>query len=70
VDADPLAQAFVSLRAPFRILDLRDARARELYGRELVLLRPDMHVAWRGDRMPADPARLARMATGHRPVRP
>ncbi|HEX6320872.1 MAG TPA: FAD-dependent monooxygenase [Burkholderiales bacterium] len=70
VDADPLAQAFVSLRAPFRILDLRDARARELYGRELILLRPDMHVAWRGDRMPADPARLARLATGHRPVRP
>jgi hypothetical protein len=30
-----------------------------------MLLRPDMHIAWRGDAAPADAAKLARMATGH-----
>ncbi len=57
--------AFDSLRAPFRVLKLRDDRARELYGYDLILLRPDMHVAWRGNRPPGEPLALARMATGH-----
>jgi hypothetical protein len=57
--------AFDSLRAPFRVLKLRDDRARELYGYDLILLRPDMHVAWRGNRPPGEPEALARMATGH-----
>jgi hypothetical protein len=30
-----------------------------------MLLRPDMHIAWRGDAAPDDAAKLARMATGH-----
>jgi 2-polyprenyl-6-methoxyphenol hydroxylase-like FAD-dependent oxidoreductase len=64
-DAQGLAQAFQSLHAPFRILDLRDERARELYGRDLLLLRPDLHVAWRGNRMPDEPSQLAKMATGN-----
>ena len=63
-DASGLARAFASLHAPFRILDLRDERARELYGRDLILLRPDLHVAWRGNRPPQEPLQLARMATG------
>jgi 2-polyprenyl-6-methoxyphenol hydroxylase-like FAD-dependent oxidoreductase len=64
-DAGGLAGAFQSLHAPFRILDLRDERARELYGRDLILLRPDLHVAWRGNRMPDEPLQLAKMASGH-----
>lgn len=52
-------------RAPFRVLDLRDRRARDLYEADLILLRPDMHVAWRGNRAPEDPARVASVATGH-----
>ena len=34
-------------------IDNREAAA--LYGRALVLVRPDGHVAWRGDRAPDDP---------------
>jgi 2-polyprenyl-6-methoxyphenol hydroxylase-like FAD-dependent oxidoreductase len=63
-DAGGLAAAFAALRAPLRILDLRDDRARGLYGRDLILLRPDLHVAWRGNRMPEAPLELARLATG------
>jgi hypothetical protein len=30
-----------------------------------MLLRPDMHIVWRGDAPPQDPLKLARIATGH-----
>ena len=63
---DNLHQAFHSLRCPFQVLDLSDVpHAREVYERDYVLLRPDLHVAWRGNRVPADPATLAAVVTGH-----
>jgi hypothetical protein len=65
-DAAPLARAFAARGAPFTALDIADAAARDVYGRDLVLVRPDMHVVWRGNAAPDDPARLAAMATGHR----
>ena len=68
VSVDAITKAFASLGAPCRVLDLRDARARNLYAADLLLLRPDLHVAWRGNRPPADPAALARLATGHAPL--
>lgn len=52
-------------KAPFEVLDIPDAAARDLYGYDLILLRPDLHVAWRGNQPPADPARLVALATGH-----
>jgi 2-polyprenyl-6-methoxyphenol hydroxylase-like FAD-dependent oxidoreductase len=64
-DTAPLSRAFASLKAPFRVLDLRDERARGLYGFDLILLRPDMHVAWRGNRTADEPLELAALATGH-----
>jgi 2-polyprenyl-6-methoxyphenol hydroxylase-like FAD-dependent oxidoreductase len=67
-DTGGLEAAFASLRAPLRVLDLRDRRARALYEADLLLLRPDLHVAWRGNGPPADAASLARLATGHGPL--
>jgi 2-polyprenyl-6-methoxyphenol hydroxylase-like FAD-dependent oxidoreductase len=64
-DVAALAKAFAALGAPLQVLDNPDARPREVYGYDLLLLRPDLHVAWRGNRLPAEPARLAAMATGH-----
>jgi hypothetical protein len=54
-----------SMKAPFEVLDIPDAVARELYGADLILLRPDLHVAWRGNRPPASPEKLAALVTGH-----
>jgi hypothetical protein len=37
---------------------------RERYGSRLILVRPDQHVAWAGDVLPADPDALLRQVTG------
>ena len=63
-DAAALPQGFASYGAPFTVLDIDDARPRDVYGHDLLLLRPDLHVVWRGNSLP-DAARLAALATGH-----
>lgn len=63
-DAAPLQQGFAAHGAPFTVLDIADVRPRDIYGCDLLLLRPDLHVVWRGNRLPD--ARLAAIATGHR----
>jgi 2-polyprenyl-6-methoxyphenol hydroxylase-like FAD-dependent oxidoreductase len=63
-DAAPLAKAFASHAAPFTVLDVNEDRPRDIYGCDLLLLRPDLHVVWRGNRLD-DPVRLAAIATGH-----
>ena len=49
-----LREAAEARRVPLEIVDINHAPARELYVNALVLVRPDGHVAWRGDRLPAD----------------
>jgi hypothetical protein len=51
--------------APCAVLDVPQTVARDVYGFDLVLVRPDLHVVWRGNTAPADPAQLAAVATGH-----
>ena len=64
-DVSALERSFARYGAPFRMLDIPDAAPREVYGHDLILLRPDMHVAWRGNRLPDEPAKLAALVTGH-----
>ena len=64
-DTGALGRAFASYGAPFAVLDIADNRPREIYGYDLLLLRPDLHVVWRGNRLPDDPVKLAALATGH-----
>ena len=64
-DAAGLTRRMRSHRRAVQVLDVDDAHAREVYGCDLMLLRPDMHIAWRGNAPPEDAAKLARMATGH-----
>jgi len=37
------------------VLDEPSSEARDLYGRDLVLVRPDHHIAWRGNGLPDNP---------------
>ena len=48
-----------------RCSTLPKTHPRDVYGFDLLLLRPDLHVVWRGNRLPEDPAKLAALATGH-----
>ena len=64
-DASPLARSFATFGAPLQVLEIPDTAPRDIYGYDLLLLRPDMHVAWRGNAMHPDPEKLAAMATGH-----
>jgi 3-dehydroquinate dehydratase len=64
-DSSALANALKSFGAPVVELDVPDQVAREIYGHDLILLRPDMHIVWRGHTAPDDAAEVARIATGH-----
>jgi 2-polyprenyl-6-methoxyphenol hydroxylase-like FAD-dependent oxidoreductase len=64
-DSTGLARALASYGAPVTELEVPDQIAREIYGFDLILLRPDMHIVWRGNDTPTDAAAVARVATGH-----
>ena len=64
-DSANLARAFASYSAPFTVLDIGEDQPRDIYGYDLLLLRPDLHVVWRGNRLPDNSAKLAALATGH-----
>ena len=64
-DASALQRSFAAYDAPFDVLDVADDAARDVYGYDLILLRPDLHIVWRGNRLPIEPDELAAMATGH-----
>ena len=63
-DSVALVHAFARYGAPLTVLDIDENRPRDVYGHDLLLLRPDLHVVWRGSQLP-DPGRLAALATGH-----
>jgi len=62
---ESLQRTFAALGAPLQVLDIPDAAPRDIYRRDFLLLRPDLHVAWRGNEAPREPEQLARVVTGH-----
>ena len=54
IDTSALERAALERGVPLEVVDVRDAKAAQLYERALALLRPDQHVAWRGDAAPDD----------------
>ncbi|MBI3706398.1 MAG: hypothetical protein HY246_01720 [Proteobacteria bacterium] len=63
-DCAALEAAAHARAMPFKVLEVADAEARDLYERDLVLVRSDQHVAWRGNLPPADPDRLLAQLVG------
>jgi 2-polyprenyl-6-methoxyphenol hydroxylase-like FAD-dependent oxidoreductase len=68
LDVDSLADAAANRGVPLKIVDIRDRRARTLYERDLVLIRPDHHVAWRGDTIPDRPEAILDRIRGAAPA--
>jgi len=64
-DTAALEGALRSIGAPLAVRDIHNERVRDIYGYDLLLLRPDLHIVWRGNRPPDNPGELAAIATGH-----
>jgi 2-polyprenyl-6-methoxyphenol hydroxylase-like FAD-dependent oxidoreductase len=61
--SDAIEAAAKKRSMPLAVIDVASKEARDLYARDLVLVRPDHHIAWRGNSAPADAeALLARVA--------
>jgi hypothetical protein len=65
-DTGGLEAAMQAVVAPLTTLTVEDEIARDIYGYDLLLLRPDMHVAWQGNAAPADVEQVAGVVTGRR----
>lgn len=65
LDVAPLVEAAYRQRVPLAVHTVWDEEAARLYERALVLVRPDGHVAWRGDECPLDAEQLIRTVSGH-----
>jgi 2-polyprenyl-6-methoxyphenol hydroxylase-like FAD-dependent oxidoreductase len=57
-EAARFAEAARAEGIPLEVVEIADERVRDLYPRDLTLIRPDRIVAWRADRVPADPKEL------------
>ena len=53
------------LGMPFDVVAPHDSRLPGLYGARFALIRPDQHVAWRGNDLPGDLTTLLRRITGY-----
>jgi hypothetical protein len=63
---DRLEQEFRHVGAPFRVVLLDTTAAIAVYDSDLLLVRPDLHIAWRATELPDDPALLVATVTGNR----
>jgi len=64
-DSSGLEDAMRAAGAPFQVLTIEDPAPRDVYGYDLIMVRPDLHVVWRGNAAPDDPQQLAALVTGH-----
>jgi hypothetical protein len=64
-DGDALAAAASDKGIPLKRYRVNLPEIRDLYGAGMALIRPDQHVAWRGDRSPDDAALVLATVVGH-----
>lgn len=50
---------------PLKVLRINDENAKKIYERNLILVRPDQHVAWRGDDLPVECCELIARVSGN-----
>ncbi len=64
VDTSLFERALHQTGAPLEVLDIPGETPRTVYGCDLLLVRPDVHVCWRSNAAPADPHAVAALVTG------
>lgn len=55
LDVSAFERAAADRSMPLAVVQLREDNARKVYARDLILVRPDQHVCWRGNDVPFDP---------------
>jgi 2-polyprenyl-6-methoxyphenol hydroxylase-like FAD-dependent oxidoreductase len=63
-DGSPMKAAADGLGIPLDVVSLARPDLRAVYERNYLLVRPDQHVAWRGDALPDDPRELLELVSG------
>jgi 2-polyprenyl-6-methoxyphenol hydroxylase-like FAD-dependent oxidoreductase len=63
-DPSALQRAATQRKLPLQVVTLREPEVLQRYERRLILVRPDGHVAWRGDGIPGDAEALIDRARG------
>ena len=64
-DTTRIRKSFEAIGAPVTEVRVESDRVRDLYGFDFLVLRPDMHVVWRGTQVPRNSAEIVSIATGH-----
>ena len=59
-----IVDAAAKRNVPLTVVDVNAPQARDVYRHKLVLVRPDQHVAWRGDEEPMAPLELIDLVRG------
>ena len=63
-DASAMMATAAHRNIPLKVLDVPDGDARDLYQSDLALVRPDQHIAWRGNQIESDCNRLFAQVVG------
>jgi len=63
-DASAMMAAAAHRNIPLKVLDVPDGDAHDLYQSDLALVRPDQHIAWRGNQIESDCNRLFAQVVG------
>lgn len=66
IDVGDFGAAAARRRIPFKVVDIDQADIEALYEARLVLVRPDAHVAWRGNSVPEDAGDALAVVSGAR----
>jgi 2-polyprenyl-6-methoxyphenol hydroxylase-like FAD-dependent oxidoreductase len=64
IEIDNLIRAAAHRGIPLRVLDVAQPDARDHYHAGLLLVRPDLHIAWRGNKLPDEPLALIDLIRG------
>ncbi len=64
-DTKEIRKSFEATGAPVTEVKVESDRIRDLYGFDFLVLRPDMHVVWRGTEAPQNDREIVSIATGH-----
>ena len=64
-DTTRIRKSFEATGAPVTEVRVESDRVRDLYGFDFLVLRPDMHVVWRGTQVPRNALEIVSIATGH-----